>query len=242
MKELNQQILARLLLSIKPPKGMPKRKRPLSPIQVAKYLNELLQQSSITEVARKLGLERTEMLREFLSLLQLPPDVQKFFENWEIGIDKGYRISMLDKAEDQREVINAVIKHNLTSSDVRSIVFLKKMNPEIPIEECIRKVLESRKGIKYHVVLTGIDEDTLQILQTKSEQLSCPAKELVKKLIEDTLGTSQGIIMFDMRGNLIKMVITRETFKVMREKAKQLNVSFDNLIDKVVRNWLCGEN
>ncbi|MEM2188910.1 MAG: hypothetical protein QXG35_06220 [Nitrososphaerota archaeon] len=230
------------MLSIKPPKGAPKRKRPLSPIQVAKYLNEWLQESSATEVSRKLGLKGTEMLREFLSLLQLPSDVQKFFENWEIGIDKGYRISMLDKAEDQREVINAIIRHNLSSSDVRSIVFLKKMNPEIPIEECIRKVLESRKKVRYHIVLTGIDEDTLQILQIKSEQLHCSAKELVKKLMEDTLGTSEGVIMLDMRGNLIKMVITPKTFKMMKEKAKELNVSFDDLIDRLVKNWLCGKN
>ena len=241
MKEPDQQTLARLLLSIKPPKGAPKKRRPLTPIQVARYLQDWIEQTSKDEVAKRLGLKRTEMLREFLSLLHLPPDVQTLFEDWKVGIDKGYRISLLDAADDQRKVARAILEHNLTSSDVRDIVSLKKMNPEMPIEECIRKVVASKKKVKYYVVLTGIDEDTLLALQRRCKQCQCQVKDLIRKLIQEILTEPNGIIELEMRGKLIKITLTPTAFKDINEKAKQLNVILDDLVDKLARDWLCGK-
>lgn len=235
MERFDDKTVARLLLSIKPPaRGIEK---PLNPIEIAKLLNEACKYESREEVAKELGINRATV-RQYLHLLRLPKNVQKLIKPGKIGMDKGYRISLLKDKEDQRCLANAILQENLANSEVRGVVFLKTNNPQIPINDCVQKVIRQRKKVKRHLVLTGIDTSTLERLKREGVRRESSVEDLAKEIVETALPTPNSLIAFEMRGKLIKMVVDSDGFRTLRDKAKKRKVSFDNLVERLVEDWL----
>jgi len=236
MERFDDKTIAKLLLSIKPPRrGM---KRPFSPIEVAKLFQEACRYSTIKEVAKRAGISQ-EMVREFLKLLSLPPDIQRqLFSNWDIGIDKGYRLSMLKDEKEQRRLANAILNEKLSSNEVRAIVYLKKKNQEMPISDCIKEVLRLREKTKHHLILTGIDQTTLRLLKKKATKYGVSTEDIVKKIIKRNLPSSQSLIEFKMQGTLISMIVNSNGFQKLKSKAKEKGVNFDDIVERLVEEWM----
>ena len=230
--------IPQLLLSVNPPKGVPRTQRPLNPIEVATFLEIGLRKYSKKEISRKLGLEHTEMVRQFLRLLTLPKTIQeKYFSDWNVGIDKGYRISMLKKDQDKIDLTKAVVQYNLNVSDVRGAVYLKRNNPSMSISSCIDKILTYKPKRKVHIFLTGVDSSTHQMLQNRIKDKT-KIEAFVKTLIQKKMPKPENLKKFSMKGNLIKMVLTQEGFVAFKESSDKLNVPLDDVVERLLRDWL----
>ena len=57
-----------------------KKKRRLSPIQVAKILEKIYKQADINQLSRDLQIQGPTLIYKFLSLLKLPEELQNFVD------------------------------------------------------------------------------------------------------------------------------------------------------------------
>ncbi len=145
---------------------------------------------------------------------------------------------MLKNEEDQKHLTKAIIKEKLSHQEVRGVVYLKQNNPEMPIEDSLNKIIEQRERIRHHLLLTGIDTGTFDQVEKKRPKLGDSTEHLVKEIVEKALPAPENLISFTMRGKLIKMTLDAEGFRILKNLAKKLGISLDDLTDWLVKDWL----
>lgn len=165
-------------------KGSKKKSSDLLTIATATRF-KIRQWRSIRRVAEAFGVS-AQQVREFNSLLDLPPDVQKLFEGHRTGVSKWYELSKLSDPKKQSEVGRFVAK--LGAIDTRAVVDYVRRHPEDPVDVCVRRVLES-KTIKedIHVIVVPLNQATFHNLREESQKLEMPLENLASKLIEEGL-------------------------------------------------------
>lgn len=161
-----------------------RKKRTADLITVAKSFEYLVKlYGSRKAVARKVGLS-TEMIREFLTVLDLPGEVKKLVSSREIDkLDVALEIYMLKDPEKQSAAAKTIAA--LPSKDVRDIRRLAEQ-ANLPIEESRRMVLESKpKGL--HIFVMDFDDETYDALVEEARDSNTEPAELVRKVIVDWL-------------------------------------------------------
>lgn len=232
-KLLDEKTIARLLLSIPH-----KKSSPMDQIEVAEKLELLCKHIPRKEVARRLGINRAS-LRQSLHLLRLPKSIQQLIKNGRIGKETGYRISLLKDEREQVVLADAVIKHRLSSNEVKGIVqSLKKRNPDMPIEECIQLALKSRPIIKEeHLIVTKIQNATLQALERESERYNVVVDEQIRKIVEEILPPNS-MASLKVADRIIMMSLEKDGVKAFKDKARQTGVRPSDLVEILIRKWL----
>ena len=239
---MDKETINRLIVSLKS-----KRKaRLMDPIEIATTLKFLCDHMPREEVARRFNIDERSTLWVYLRLLSLPKKVQQLIRDGKIGMDTGYRISILDRygsMEEQEILADATIKYKLSSNEVRGIVqSLKKRNPDLGIEECIRLALKARPLIEEeHLVITRIKDDTLLILRKKSHLCQMSLEEMVKKCIEKHL-PPQSITSLKLSDTKVIISLTKERLKVFKEKARNLKIKPEHLVEFLVQRCLLNED
>ena len=175
----------------------------------------------------------------YLRLVNLPEKVQKSIKAGKIGQDTGYRITLLKDPKEQEILGDAVIKYHLSSGEVKGIVQnLKKRNPELPIEECIRLALKARPSImEEHIIVTKIGTDTLESLKKKSRGEGVKVEELLKKSLVGLL-SPQSVNSLKLFNRTVILALGKEDFRLFRNKAQEIKVKLENLIDALVKRGL----
>lgn len=232
--QIDEETLAKLLLSV----GTRKKWRALDPITTAKELDKFCKRSSQKEVARMLGVS-SETIRMFICLLSLPENIQKLVEERKIGIDSGYRISLLN--EDEQEILaNATIDKKVTSKELRGIIqSLKKMNPHMPILECVELAIKYRPIIEEeHLLFLKIRENTLNALKERSEASGILIDDLIEGILKKTISSEKGFISAKIFDHTILLALKREGFNAFKTEAVNTNIKFHNLIDKLIERGL----
>lgn len=166
------------------------KKKPSDLITIAKATRfKVRQWRSIRKVAEAFGVS-AEQVREFNSLLDLPPDVQELFAGDRTGVSKWYEVSKIPDPRKQSEVGKFVV--NLGVTDTRAIVDYVKRYPELPVEACVQRVMES-KTVKedIHIIVVPLSQATFHNLDRESRKLNMPVEELASKLIEEALKRDQ---------------------------------------------------
>lgn len=161
-----------------------RKKRTADLITVAKSFEYLVRlYESRKAVAEKVGLS-TEMVREFLTVLELPEEVKKLISSREIDrLDVALEIYMLK--DPKKQVTAAKTIGGLPSKDVRDIRRLAE-HANVPIEESKRMVLESKpKGL--HIFVMDFDDETYDALLEEARNMDAEPAELVRKLVIDWL-------------------------------------------------------
>lgn len=232
---LGEETIRRLIISLK----APKKWRAMDPIEIAQNLKILCENFPRDEVARRLGINREGTLWVYLRLLNLPEKVQRDIKAGKIGQDTGYRISILKDPKEQEILADAVKKYHLRSGEVKGIVQnLKKRNPELPIEECIRLALKARPSItEEHIIVTKIGTGTLEALKKKSQKEGIKVEELLKKSLLELL-SPQGVNSLKLINTTVLMSLGKEDFRLLKNKAQEINVKLENLIDVLVKRGL----
>ena len=153
----------------------------LTVAQSCEYLVKLY--GSQKAVAEKIGLS-TEMIRQFLSVLKLPKEVQKLVSDRQIDrIDIVKEISALKDPKTQIEAAKSFI--NPLSKDVRDIKRLVK-DANLPVEEAKATILDLKpKGL--HVFIMDFDDEMYNAINAHAKSLKVKPAELVREIVKDWL-------------------------------------------------------
>jgi len=178
MKELDEETALSILF------GNTKRKKRdadlLTIAQSCDYLVKLY--GSQKAVADKIGLS-SEMVREFLTTLRLPTEVQEIIAERKIDrVDVVREISVLKSVSKQIAVAKALA--DAPSKDIRDIKRLLRSG--VSIEDASKLVLDSRpKGL--NVFVMDFDDVTYQALFKKARTLKTTPAELARRIILEWL-------------------------------------------------------
>lgn len=144
-----------LLVSI----GTHRGERPLTPVEVGKLLRKAIEGGmSMADCAAAVLLEGPSQVSRFLSLLKLPEDVQHVIDwggsSGTIAFTAAFELSRLGDSADQRRAVQAVLEHNLSSSEARQLVQARKRSRK-SMDECIEAVLRMRPQVVMRHVFIG---------------------------------------------------------------------------------------
>jgi hypothetical protein len=157
-----------------------RKKRPKDLITVAramKFLEELY--GSQKAVAEKLDLS-AEMIRQFLTVLQLPKPVKDLFLSRKIdSVDIAKELAALGDRKKQISAGKAIA--NSLSKDVRDIKRLVK-DGHYNIKDAQKTIIDSMpKGL--NVFLLDFDDDTMRQLITEARKRKIKPADLVKDIV-----------------------------------------------------------
>jgi len=178
MKVLDEETALAILFS-----NTKRKKRDADLLTIAKSCDYLVSlYGSQKAVADKIGLS-SEMVREFLTTLRLPIEVQKLIAEKKIDrVDVVREISVLKSSSKQIAIAEALA--NVPSKDVRDIKRLVRSG--LPIEDATKLVLDSRpKGL--NVFVMDMDDTTYQVLLKKARTLKITPAELARNIIIEWL-------------------------------------------------------
>ena len=217
--------------------GTHKRYRPLSPVETARELQNFLEKGGRPE---QLPVSE-ETIREFLGLLALAETVKKMvgwggISKGEIGMYSGYRISMLEKREDQEILARAVLERELTSKEVGRIVRHRNRHPEKSIEECIETVMAMRP-IKRHLFITQMSDETRRKLEQEARMRNTSITNLLEGILSKEF-PSGSLISLSLREDLVTLFLEKEGNEALMRKWKELGVSLKEVLDVIVLKHL----
>lgn len=155
--------------------------RPLSPVEVAEYLQKSMDAGvSLEDCAREFQLVGISHIRRFLKILTLVPDLHHLIawadQKDSIGFSSAVELSRLELVDEQRLVASAILEEGLTSKEIRYLVQLRKRSQR-PISECLSEILGMRtKIIKRYVYVGAVTRDSIKqslLSMTQVQRDSC---------------------------------------------------------------------
>jgi len=155
------------------------KKRPKDLVTVAGAIKYLTGLSDSKSVARKLNLH-VEMIRQFLTVLELPRRVKALFANRRIdSVDIAKELAALGDKQKQETTANAIL--NSPSKDVRDIKRLIKTG-HYRVRDAKKVILDAKpKGL--NIFLLDFDDDTLRKLEKEARKRGKIAHELVREIV-----------------------------------------------------------
>jgi len=217
--------------------GTHRRYRPLSPVEVAKELQNFFEKGGRPEQL-PVG---EEVIRAFLSLLTLPDSVQRML-GWggvgkaEIGMDSGYRISMLKRDDDQEILAKAVLERELTSGEVRRIVRHRNRHREKSIEDCIETVVAMRP-VKRHLFITQLSGEALKRLEQGAKMRKTSTANLLQEILSEEL-PSGSLISLALREDFVMLLLEKEGNEALIRGVRESGVSLKEAVDVIVSKRL----
>jgi hypothetical protein len=151
---LSEETRRALLLSV----GSHRQRRPMTPLQVGAALDAARRSgTSLDELREFLHLEDESVLRRFLNLLTLSPDV-KVLVDWKrtettIPFTAGSEIAKLPTS-DHRTVAEAIIRHSLSTEEVKQLIQLCRRSTR-SAETCIQEILRFRPTVEIRQLFIG---------------------------------------------------------------------------------------
>jgi len=187
----NPRRLAKLLTSIK----VTKPDRPLTPVETAKEIEAMLHDlnGDKNELVKRLPIS-ADIIKQFLGLLNLPPEIQDIViwgeskkETGSIGFSVAAKISRFDNQNDMLKVASAVLGMDrpVTKEEVKAVLSLKKHNSEKPIDECVTEVLNVTRPliIQHFMFISGLRPDIIDRLKTESSISDQDIHEFARHLL-----------------------------------------------------------
>lgn len=184
MNELDEETALSIIFA-----NTKRKKRSVDLLTVARsfeYLVDLY--GSQKAVAERVALH-SEMIRQFRSLLRLPPEVHDLIAKRQIDkLDVAYRIAMIKDPAQQFAAAQAVADLP-QSKDVRDVIRLVTKGGS-SAEESKRKVIEAKpKGM--HIFVMDFDDKVYTAINQQAKKMGVSPAQLVKGIVEEWLH-SQG--------------------------------------------------
>lgn len=162
--------------------NMRRKKRPDDLVTVGKayeYLTKVY--GSQEAVANTVGLS-TEMVRQFLTVLKLPQEVQRLFSNRQIdSVDVAKELAAL--REPAKQVAAAKLIADSLSKDVRDIKRLVKVT-NARIKDA-KKIISDAKPKGLHMFIIDLDDMMYRAIIAAAKAMKTRPAELVKGIIMD---------------------------------------------------------
>jgi hypothetical protein len=180
-----------------------------------------------------------EMLREFGTILELPEQVKQLIRSGSItSVDTAYRITKLSDKRDQMNLAKSTVEKKLSASDVRAIVEFKLKNPATPMEQAIKRVLESKsRVVTHHIVIMELSSGTFATLREEAKKSGDEPENLVSTMLLKRWNKSW-VLSFGMRESDIVLKLSEDGFKALQRESKMSRVELKDLADKLIADTL----
>lgn len=155
------------------------KNKPTSLVKISDACNLLIKKWGIKEVSRFFGISQY-MLRQIEKISQLDADSKKYVQKHNLGIEKSYHLWRLDESK-RKEVLPFV--RNLSSEDVRNLVYLIRHEPNKSVKECM-KIFEEKYSKETTIMVLALPTDLSKRLQKISQKKKMKSVQYVRKLIE----------------------------------------------------------
>ena len=206
MKGLSPYEVGQLILSV----GTRKSERPLSPIEVGKFMQRALDAGETrAEIASRLYLEDSTIIGHFTRLLSLPPQVQQLV-GWGTGsatvsFTAAAIIARLKLPQERSILAKAALENQFNKSEIIQVVQIRGRSNN-PIENCIKAVLDQRPIVeKRHLIIGELRSEKLkdeleQIPQLERNNL---LQSILERYVPDIscLGCKLGDVHFLLVGD-----------------------------------------
>lgn len=165
----------------------PRDKDLLGTAQALKYLKSLPEFGSNSKVGKAVGVSG-EIVREFLTLLELPESIQDLMLDQQISLEQGRRLWQLKRTHPELVEAAAEEMRTMTAVDSRHLVDYILRHPTTSVCEAKRRILDSKSRVtkEFHVVAI-LDEEEYRQLERKARQRCLPPSEMVSSIVEEWL-------------------------------------------------------
>lgn len=244
---------AKLLNSVGQQGLGPGRRRPLSPVQCAKYIRRLINEEneSLDKISERLNLGKpknakskmyksrdTSQVNMFLNLLKVS-DKSRDLVGWStdeypyIPFSTVAQLSTFT-SEEQDLIIQSILKSDgkkmaLSRDDIKEIKKWRNENPDLPIKEGIEKVLKLKAVTVTHVVVVEVHDRLRGFIDSYPDY-----KE---KLLDIFRGHLPGMFhRIDASRSVMAISMDEEAYKVFHEHQYGQDSSFTKFLDDFLEN------
>lgn len=229
------------------------RKRPLSPVQCAEYIQRLIDEEgeSMEKVAERLNLGKqrnmsnmykprdTTQITSFLNLLKVSPKSREL-AGWLTDEYPHIPFSVISQLstmtpEDQDLVIQSILnskdkKRTLGKEDIKKIKKWRNKNPDMPIRECIEKVLQLKPvTIVTHVVVVEICDKLRLFIESSPDY----EQKLLSMLQNEVGGQFHDI---NVGKSVMAISMNAEAFKTFYEQQYKKGSSYTKFLNSFLEN------
>ena len=195
------------------------KRRPLPMTEIARWLEVAVGKlGSYKAVGARIGLSG-KMLRQFAAVNELAPKVKELIAGRKIeSVDAVAHLAMLPK-HDQLVIANALAEKTIQTADVRGVVQLRQLEPKLPIEGLLRRIIESKTKREYvaeFVVRGGRTEK--ELLRTFEAYI--PAEDIIRVETEGALG---------------RLVLSDKGKRALSKAASDLGLSLSEVIPAILQ-------
>ncbi len=180
------KVLAELFLELK---GRRAKRRDW--ITIAKDVKSLIDQHGSYQIAaQKVGVSR-ELIREIVSVLKLPTQVQSYVSRGEILLDAAQRLNTIQGSEHQVRVARLIA--GLPSHDARQVIQYAKRFPNADLDEYKERVASSKARTELiDVIVLPLQHDVFKTLSRIASQRGLSVRRLVQQIVSDFMAKSEG--------------------------------------------------
>lgn len=231
----NNEEYSKLLSSIKT--GNTGFRRPLSPVQTAKYLQRLIDEEGKENAELMIPLAKT-LIGDFLRLLKLPEqcyDAIIWGEKTSLGVGFSIAsfIAKLELDDDKLLLFNEALKQNLIADEIRKITTYYKNN-DLSLLEAIEKITNVRPEIiSSYLVVISIQEN----IQKKLEKLTKKHNKTFDAILCEKFAEKFEVTDIDsilMKGNNIVITIKKDQYQNYQKNIKKLGLEYDKITEYLV--------
>ncbi len=185
-------------------------------VQACKYLHNLY--GSYERVAKKVG-AGDETIRQYAKIAGLPKEVKNLIENGLLhGMEVPYQISRIKDFQRMMETAKAV--HNMSSMDARDTIKYILRHPKKSVEECKRRIIESKRTtIDVHVIIVPLSDPVIQKLKEESHQKSMT--NLVEDIIKQQL-SPKGPVSCTIRDKVLTLSLEKYDYEKLMTKEPKI--------------------
>jgi hypothetical protein len=163
------------------------KQRPLPMTEIARWLEVAVGKlGTYKAVGARIGLS-AKMLRQFAAVSELAPKVRDLIASRRIdSVDSVAHLAMLSKS-DQLVIASALAEKAIQTADVRGVVQLRKLDPNLPIEGLLRRMIDSKTKHEYvaeFVIRGGRTEK--ELLRTFEAYI--PAEHIIRLETDGAIG------------------------------------------------------
>lgn len=152
-----------------------------------KYLRELPEYPSNKRVGEAVGVSG-EIVRQFISLLDLPSSVQTRFERRELGLEHGRRLWQLQQSRPSLVEDAAQAMESMTAMEARDLVEYLVRTPSTSVQEGLQALEAAKSTVshEYHVIAI-LAESEYKSLESRARKKKTSVNSLVTTIVNSWL-------------------------------------------------------
>ena len=195
------------------------KRRPVPMTEIARWLDiAVAKLGSYAAVGERIGLS-AKMLRQFAAVNELTPKVRELVASRKIeSVDAVAHLAMLSK-RDQLVVARALANKLIQTADVRGVVQLRQLKPDVPADTLLQRIIET-KTKREHVA-----EFIIRGGQTESQ---------LRQALEAYI-SAEHIIRVEIEGAFGRLILSDKGKRELSGAASELGTSLANVIAAILQ-------